>query len=285
GERWGEICEAYGVGVIPMDIPWGNSPPAEEVAGVLGQHPKAKAVFATLCETSTGVTQDIRGFAAAVKPTSAVLVVDAISGLGAEPLDMDAWGVDVVVSGSQKALMLPPGLGFIAVSPKAWKEVEASRLPKYYFSLPLAKKVWEKEQDTPFTPAISLMVALAAALKLIRQEGVDNIIARHRKNAELIRKTAQNLGLELYANPRCASRAVTAIKVPAGVDGKQLVRMMKEQHNITVAGGQAELAGKIFRIASMGYIQTADIQAALAALGQVLRTLGWNAGFKAGAKA
>ena len=277
GERWGELCEAYGVRVIPLDAPWGQVPTAAQVTEALRAHPEAKAVFATLCETSTGVTQEIQGFAKVLRASSAVLVVDAISGLGAERLETDAWGVDVVVAGSQKGLMLPPGLAFITVSPKAWRLVETSTSPRYYFSLPLMKRVWEQEQDTPFTPAITLIVALAAALKRIRQEGLDQILERHRQNAEAIRQTAQALGLELFAHPACAARAITAIKVPAGVDGKKLVNVMRDQHGVTIAGGQAELAGKIVRIASMGYIQAEDIQVALKTLEQVLKELGWKA--------
>lgn len=277
GERWGELCEAYGVRVIPLDVPWGQAPTADEVQSILRQHPEAKAVFATLCETSTGVVQDIEGYARVTKESPAVLVVDAISGLGAERLETDAWGVDVVVAGSQKGLMLPPGLAFITVSPKAWAAIETSKAPKYYFSLPLMRKVWEKEQDTPFTPAISLIVALAAALRLIRQEGLDRILERHRRNALAIRQAAKALGLELYAEPAHAACAITAIKVPAGIDGKKLVKVMRDNHGITIAGGQGELSGKIFRIASMGYIQAEDIRVALEALEHVLKELGWKA--------
>ena len=276
GERWSELCDVYGIRAIPMDATWGTVPTPAQIEQALKANPTIKVVFATLCETSTGVVQDIQGYAKVVAKTSAALVVDAISGLGAEPLETEAWGVDVVVSGSQKALMLPPGLAFITCSPKAWRLIESARSPRYYFSLPLAKKVWEKEQDTPFTPAITLITALAEALRLIRAEGLDRILDRHRKNAEAIRSAATAMGLELFAQPSCASRAVTAIKVPAGVDGKKLVKLMRDQHGITIAGGQAELAGQIFRIASMGYIQPDDIRAAISALEQVLKELGWS---------
>ncbi|MBI4227198.1 MAG: alanine--glyoxylate aminotransferase family protein [Candidatus Omnitrophica bacterium] len=285
GERWGELCAAYGVRVIPLDAPWGRVPSPAQVQQALRDHPSVKGVFATLCETSTGVVEDIRGYAQVVQATPAVLVVDAISGLGAEPLETEAWGVDVVVAGSQKALMLPPGLAFITASPKAWGLIERSTSPRYYLSLPLAKKVWDKEQDTPFTPAITLIVALAAALRVIRQEGLDQILERHRKNAEAIRHAAQAMGLALYAEPSCCSRAVTAVAVPPGVDGKKLVKAMRDQHGITIAGGQSELAGKIFRIASMGHIQPDDIRAAIAALERVLGDLGWTFPTGAGSKA
>lgn len=284
-ERWSELCEAYGARAISMDIPWGHVPTAAQVEQALREHPSVKAVFATLCETSTGVVEDIRGYAQVVGKTPAVLVVDAISGLGAEPLETEAWGVDVVVAGSQKALMLPPGLAFITASPKAWGLIERSTSPRYYFSLPKAKKVWDKEQDTPFTPAIGLIIALAEALRLIKREGLNQILERHRKNAEAIHRAVTAMGLELYAQPSCASRAVTAVTVPAGVDGKKLVKLMRDQHNITIAGGQSELTGKIFRIASMGHIQPADIRAAITALEQVLQSLGWKFPAGVGTKA
>lgn len=285
GERWSELCEAYGARAIPLDAPWGSAPSPAQVQQALRDHPAVTAVFATLCETSTGVVQDIRGYAQAVQKTAAVLVVDAISGLGAEPLETEQWGVDVVVAGSQKALMLPPGLAFITASPKAWALVERSTSPRYYFSLPKAKKVWDTEQDTPFTPAITLIIALAAALRLIQREGLEKILERHRKNAEAIRHAAQAMGLTLYAPPSCCSRAVTAVNVPAGVDGKKLVTLMRDQHGITIAGGQSELAGKIFRIASMGHIQPDDIRAAISALERVLKDLGWTFPAGVGTKA
>lgn len=285
GERWTELCEAYGVQAIPLDVPWGQAPTPAQVRESLRAHPKVAVVFSTLCETSTGVTQDIQGIAKVVQGTSALLVVDAISGLGAERLETEAWGVDVVVSGSQKGLMLPPGLAFITVSPKAWARIQGSTSPKYYFSLPLMKTVWDKEQDTPFTPAITLIIALAAALRRIRQEGLDRILERHRRNAEAIRRAAVAMGLELYAHPSCASQAITAIKVPTGLDGKKLVKTLRDAHGITIAGGQAELTGKIFRIASMGYIQEADIRVAIQTLEQVLREMGWTFPAGAGTKA
>ena len=193
----------------------------------------------------------------------------------------EGGGGEVVGGGSQKGLMLPPGLAFITVSPKAWGLIEHSTLPRYYFSLPKAKKVWDKEQDTPFTPAITLIIALAAALRLIQREGLEKILDRHRKNAEAIRHAAQAMGLTLYAQPSCASRAVTAVNVPAGVDGKLLTKQMYDKSHVMVAGGQGEMAGKIFRFAHMGYISPEDVLAGLDALETALVALGYT--FKAGA--
>src|SRR3989338_8716048 len=180
GERWTEICQAYGITAEVMDVEWGEAADPSQIEKKLKANPKIKAVFTTLCETSTGVTNDIEAIGKAVKETAAVLVVDAISGLGAIPLSTDAWSCDIVVSGSQKGLMLPPGLGFISVSPKAWKLIESAKSPKYYFDLEAAKKALEKT-DTPFTPAINLVVALSEALNMMKADSLENIFLRHKK--------------------------------------------------------------------------------------------------------
>jgi aspartate aminotransferase-like enzyme len=257
GERWTELCEAYGVKPIVLNVAWGKDLDPQTLKQYLKKEPAIKVVFATLCETSTGVTFDIKGLAEAVAETDVVLAVDAISGLGAIDLQMDAWGVDVVVSGSQKGFMLPPGLGFIAVSKKAWKLVEASQCPKYYFDLKVAKKAYDKT-DTPFTPAIGLVIALNEALKMMRSEGLENVFARHKKLADATRAAMKALGLELFA-PDAASDAVTAARVPQGVDGEKLVKVMRDEYGVTIAGGQGEMKGKIIRIAHMGYISEFDI--------------------------
>lgn len=276
GERWGEICESYGVRVIAVDPPWGKPLDPAAFAKVLGQHPGAKAVFATLCETSTGVTFDIRGIRKAMGESAALLVVDTISGLGAEPFSMDAWGVDVTVCGSQKGLMLPPGLAFIALSPRAWKAAENARLPKYYFNLTLAREAWA-DTDTPFTPAISLIVGLVASLKRMEKIGLENLLQMHRKNAEAVRQALKALGMDLYPDQSCASNAVTMVKVPAGIDGKELLKKLRNEYGIVMAGGQGkELAGKVIRIATMGAVGAAEIRIGLAALEKVLESMGWK---------
>ena len=257
GERWTELCEAYGIKPIVIDVEWGKALDPAVLKEYLDKEPAIKAVFATHCETSTGVTFDIKGFGQALKDTEAALVVDAISGLGAIDLQMDAWNVDVVVSGSQKGFMLPPGLGFIAVSKKAWKLVEESQCPKYYFDLKAAKKAHDKT-DTPFTPAIGLVIALNEALKMMKTEGLDNIFARHKKLADATRAAMLALGLELFS-PSDASDGVTAVKVPGGIDGEKLVKVMRDEYGVTIAGGQGEMKGKLFRIAHMGYMSEFDI--------------------------
>ena len=283
GERWTEICQAHGINTEIMDVEWGKAVLPEEIEKKLRLNPKIKAVFTTLCETSTGVASDIAAIGQVIKNTQAVLVVDAISGLGAIPLLTDAWSVDMVVSGSQKGLMLPPGLAFISASSKAWGKINTSTCPKYYFDLKEAKKALEKT-DTPFTPAISLVVALNESLKMIRQDGLENIFKRHSKMADATRAAMKALGLELFA-PTAASDVVTAVKVPQGLDGEKLVKIMRDTYGVTIAGGQAELKGKVFRIAHMGYIEEFDIIVGISCLEKVLQQMGYKFNLGAGLKA
>ncbi|MFH0918579.1 MAG: alanine--glyoxylate aminotransferase family protein [Candidatus Omnitrophota bacterium] len=283
GERWTEIAKAYGINPEIIDVEWGKAVSPAEIGKRLKSNPQIKAVFTTLCETSTGVDNDIQAIAAVVKETSAVLVVDAISGLGAVDLKTDAWGVDVVVAGSQKGLMLPPGLGFICLSPKAWKLVEASKSSRYYLDLRKAKKALDKN-DTPFTSSITLIIALNESLKMMQQDGLENIFKRHRVMADATRAALKALGLELFA-PTAASDGVTAAKVPAGIDGEKLVKTMRDTYGVTIAGGQEELKGKVFRIAHMGYIAEPDIIMGLSCLEKVLTQMGYKFTLGAGVKA
>ena len=283
GERWTELCQAYGITPEIIDVEWGKAVEPKEIEKRLKANPKIKAVFTTLCETSTGVATNLEAIGKVTKDTNAVLVVDAISGLGAIDLKTDAWFCDVVVSGSQKGLMLPPGLGFISLSQKAWKLVENSKCPKYYFDLKEAKKALDKT-DTPFTPAITLIIALCEALKMIKEDGLEKVFSRHRKMADATRAAVKALGLELFA-PTAASDVVTAVKVPAGIDGEKLVKTMRDTYGITIAGGQSELKGKVFRIAHMGYIEEFDIIAGISCLEKVLTQMGYKFNLGAGVKA
>jgi len=283
GERWTELCKANGINAEVIQVEWGKAVDPKEIEKKLKANPKIKAVFTTLCETSTGVACDIEAIGKIVKDTEAVLVVDAISGLGAIDIKADAWSCDVVVSGSQKGLMLPPGLGFISASPKALKLIEASKSPRYYFDLKKAKKAIDKT-DTPFTPAITLIIALNEALAMIKQDGLENVFARHKKMAEATRAAAKGLGLELFA-PDAASDAVTAVKVPAGIDGEKLVKTMRDTYGVTIAGGQDELKGKVFRIAHMGFIEEFDIIAGISCLEKVLYQMGYKFTLGQGVKA
>lgn len=274
GERFGEIGEAYGVEVVPLEVEWGKAVDPTDIGRKLEEIEGIKAVFTTLCETSTGVANDIEGIGDLVKNYETILVVDAISGLGAMEFRPDDWKVDVVVAGSQKGLMIPPGLSFVSLSEKGWKLVEESKLPKYYFSFEKVRKSLEKN-DHPFTPAISLIMALREALKMIREEGLENVWERHARLAAATRAGVRALGLELFA-PESPANAVTAAKVPDGIDGVVLVKNMREEYGVTIAGGQSHLKGKIFRIAHLGYADRLDIVLAISALEMVLSKLGYK---------
>ncbi len=271
GERFGQICRAYGVDVDEIMIEWGTAVDPGEISKRLDG--SVKAVYLTLCETSTGVVTDIRTIAEIVGKTEAALVVDTISGLLCDEIKVDEWGVDVAVGGSQKGLMIPPGVAFVSVSPKAWKLVEKSTIPKFYFSFPKAKKSLETF-DNPFTPPVSLMRALRETLSIIRNEGIENLSKLYAKLSKAVRAGTEAIGLELYS--KSPSNSVTAVKVPEGVDGAELLKTLKEEYGVTFAGGQAKLKGKIFRISTMGYMNEFDILTALSALEFTLKKMGYN---------
>ena len=279
GERFAEIAAAYGVEVTAIDVEWGRAVNPEMIKSHLGND--IKAVYTTLCETSTGVKNDIQRIAEVVSASPAVLVVDAISGLGAMELETDRWSVDVVVSGSQKGLMIPPGLSFVSVGKKAWKLVEKSDLPKYYFDLRKAKKAQE-QSDSAFTPAISLIIALRESLRMLKEEGIENVISRHGRLAEATREAMKSLGLELFAG--VPADAVTAVKVPAGMDGSAFVKHLRGK-GVSIAGGQAQLKGKIFRLAHLGYMDTFDILQMISAVEVGLNEVGYEVEFGKGVSA
>jgi aspartate aminotransferase-like enzyme len=283
GERWGEICEAYGVNVTPIDVTWGQAVDPGLIKKALDAKPAIKAVLVQASETSTGVMHPIKEIADIVKNrTETILIVDAISALGVSDLPMDQWGIDVLVSGSQKALMLPPGLAFIALSAKAWGFAEKSNLPKFYFNLKEELAVAQKNQSQ-FTPAISLVVGLREALKMFKEEGLENVFKRHEKLAQATREAVKALGLELLA-PTAPSNALTAVKAPEGVDGKKLKKNFEDQFGLIIAGGQSQLKGKIIRIAHIGYFQPLDIIQAVSTLELVLKGLGYPVKLGAGVK-
>lgn len=284
GERWTEIGQAYGINCDVIKVEWGKAVTAKDIKARLDANKgKVKAVFITLCETSTGAAPDVKSIGELLKDTDAILVVDAISGLGAIDLKTDEWFCDVVVSGSQKGLMLPPGLGFISVSPKAWKLNETSKCPKFYFDLKAAKKAYAST-DTAWTPAIGIIIALNEAIKIIRKEGLENIFKWHSKMTQATREAMKALGLELFA-ATAYSDVVTAVKVPAGIDGEKLVKIMRDNYGVTIAGGQSEMKGKIFRFAHMGYIGEFDIIAGISCLEKVLTQMGYKFTLGAGVAA
>jgi len=279
GERWGEICKAYGVEAIEIKIEWGRAVTPEEIETELKRNPDVKAVFLTHSETSTGVFTDVKEIAKIVRENSnAVTVVDGITSVGAHELYMDEWGLDVVITGSQKGLMIPPGLSFIALSERAWEMVESSNLPKYYFSLKKARKALQNG-DTPWTPGIALIVALDVALKMIREEGLENIWRRHEKLSLAVREGCKALGLRLFGHP--PSHAVTAVYFPDGIDKKEFQKVLKYKYGITVAGGQEHLKDKIFRISHLGYYDELDIVGVISALEMALKDVGYE-GFNPG---
>ena len=274
GERWGEICEAFGIDFTPVDVPWGEAVEPVLIERALEANPSIKAVFIQASETSTGVMHPIKEIAEIVRGREGtILVVDAITALGVFDLPMDEWGLDVVISGSQKAFMLPPGLAFVALSDKAWEFVEKSTLPKYYFNFKKELASAQKNQNQ-FTPAISLVVGLREALNMIKEEGLENVFKRHERLARATREAVKALGLELLA-PNSPSNALTAIKVPAGIDGKQLKGAFEERFGLIIAGGQSQLKGKIIRIAHLGYFQPMDIIQAISALEIILKDMGY----------
>jgi len=284
GERWSELGNAFGAKVVNLDVEWGTPVTAQMIAQQLKANPDAVAVYITQCETSTATTSDVEAIAREVANTPALLVVDGISSIGAVPFKMDAWGVDIAVTGSQKALMLPPGLAFIACSAKAWKKIEATKGHAYYVDLKAYRKALAPpEWDNPYTPNNLLVRAACKALAMIRAEGLEKIWAETHKRAEAIRAAARALGLQVYS--KAPSDSVTAISIPAGVDGEALAKTMTKEFGVKPAGGQGKLKGKVIRFTTMGYTDSWDILAAAGALEMTLAKMGQKVEFGAGVAA
>lgn len=275
GERWTELCECYGVHAENIDVEWGKAVDPEIIAKMLKNDNTFRAIYLQACETSTGVTHDIEKIAGIVRNyPDTIIVVDAITALGVYDIPTDKWGLDVVVTGSQKALMLPPGLAVVSVSPKAWGFYERSNLPKYYFDLRKESNSLKKKQSA-YTPAVSLIFGLKEALSMIREEGLENVFKRHDRLAKATRAAMGAIGLELYAedNP---SNSVTAVKVPEGVDGSLITKILSKDYGITIAGGQSQAKGKIFRVSHMGYVESFDMLLVISAIEVVLKRLGYD---------
>ena len=270
-ERWRKLCEAFGIQVVRYEVPWGQPFAAAEVARLLDQHPDAAAVYTTLCETSTGVGHDIQAIGRVVGPSRALLVVDGSSAVGSVECRTDAWGIDVLVVGAQKALMGPPGLAFLAVSPAAWQQIESIPRPTFYFDL-LAYRQSLAAVDTPYTPGISAVLALVESLRVLRSEGIENVWARVRRLAEATRAGLAALGLGLVAARPADS--MTAAYIPEGVPGKVFLERIESRFGVKLAGGQGPLKGKIFRMAHMGMIDELDVISTLAAIELILAELG-----------
>jgi aspartate aminotransferase-like enzyme len=280
GERFADIAEIYGAQVERLRFEWGSAADPEAVRQALAKDPGVKAVLVTHNETSTGVTNDLAAISNVVKEFEKLLLVDAISGLGAIDLPADAWGCDVVITASQKGWMVPPGLAMVSVSEKAWQAQAEARMPKYYWDFAKAKQFLDEKGQTPWTPAISMFFALAAALELFQQEGLQNILARHERVGSKAREVVKSLGLSLFPQDRCASNTVTAVKASEGLDVKKLLGILREEHDVVLSGGQQRLEGKIFRIGHLGYVSEEDMEA----VGQALRIALPKAGFAGGGK-
>lgn len=274
GERWTEILKAYGCQPVNLDVPWGQAVKPADVAKLLADDPSIKAVYVQALETSTGVAHPIEELAKVTAKTDAVLVVDAVSALLAYDIPVDKWGLDVVISGSQKAMMLPPGLGFVSIGPKALKLMESSKLPKFYFSW--AKELKNQTQNKgAFTSPVTLFMGLLDIFDYIDELGMQNIFAETGLKSKAFKAAMAALGLTLYSK-ECPSQALTAVEAPAGVDAQAVVKWLKEKYGIFIAGGQDQAKGKIFRVAHMGHISEFDTLQGISAIEMALAGLGYK---------
>lgn len=283
GERWAEIVKAFGLEAIVLQEEYGGSVSAQRVVDALQANPGVRGVFVQASETSTGAQHDVKAMGEAVKKTDAIFVVDAITGLGTMPLDIDGWGLDIVIGGSQKAFMIPPGLAFLSVSPKAWAFAETSKLPRYYFNLKKEKKN-AVNGESSWTPATSLLLALGEALKYVKALGMDKLVANAQMLASATRAAVTTLGLELFS-PAAPSSSVTAVKSPKGMDSGVIVKEYRSRFGSVIANGQGSMKGQIFRIAHLGYFDFPDLFAVIAELEIILAANGVPVKFGTGVAA
>ena len=275
GERWADLCDDFGAQTIHWEAGWGNKIDPSELERKLAENDGVEVVFTTLSETSTGVVHDIQALTEIAHAAGALIVVDAVSGLGAVPIPQDEWGVDVVVAGSQKALMCPPGLAFASANEGALERAASIPGRRHYFDWQKTAKGQRKDPpDSPFTPAVTLFVALDVALRMIEEEGLDQVFERHRLLGDATRAAAKALDLELYGPEDENSNVVTAIQLPDTIDGGKVPKTMRDKYGITIAGGQGKLKGKIARVAHCGYFGAFDMITTLSAFEMTLRELG-----------
>jgi len=275
GERWRDLSQVYGLDYDYREYEWGTPVIPGDIEAALSADPAIKAVFVTHSETSTGVVNDMEAIGAVVARSDAVLVADSISGMGSAEIKTDDWGIDVVVAGSQKALMIPPGLAFVSISSKAWSLVTKSTLPKYYFDWTKARKALAQEKPTTaFTPPVSLVVGLDTSLGMIRAEGLENLFRRHIVLGRAARAAIKGMGLELFSPDDDSCSSVTAVKVPEGIDDGKLRTLTRDKYGVQFAGGQGPVKGKIFRIGHCGYYNYTDIIVAISALELALKEMG-----------
>jgi aspartate aminotransferase-like enzyme len=283
GERWAEIAKAYGLDATVLTAPYGEVVTPERVEAALAQEPATKGVFVQASETSTGAMHDVEAMGRAISKTGAIFVVDAITGFGTMPLDIGGWGLDVAIGGSQKAFMIPPGLAFMSVSPKAWKLAETATLPHYYFNLKKEKKSGDAGESS-WTPATSLILALAEALRYVKQIGMPHLIENAQLLARATRAAVQALGLELFA-PGSPGSSVTAVKAPAGMDSGVIVKEFRTRFGSIIANGQGTMKGQIFRVAHLGYFDFADLFGMVAGLEIILNANGHSVKYGTGVAA
>ena len=275
GDRFGQIAQAYGAQVTRLEFPWGSAADLDRIRQALRDNPGITAVCVTHNETSTGVTNDLEAIAQVVKGEfDKLLLVDGVSSVSSIPCRTDTWGMDVVVSGSQKGWMVPPGLAFVSVSPRAWQAAAQATMPRFYFDLGTAKSHLERGQN-PWTPAVSLCYAMDLALSKLLEEGMEQVYARHARLGQMAREGAKALGLSLFADEDFASNTVTAIQVPDGVDGRQLTQVLRTEYDVVLGGGQQSMEGKIVRIGHLGYVTEQDIRGTLDALRDALPKVGF----------
>ncbi|MBI3013005.1 MAG: alanine--glyoxylate aminotransferase family protein, partial [Elusimicrobia bacterium] len=275
GERWVKILTTFGANVVPVRSEWGSAVKPAELEKTLRENLDVRAVFCTHTDTSTAVACDVQGYGKIVSKTSAILVVDAISGLGGQELYMDDWKLDVVVSASQKGLMAAPGLAFVAVSQKGWGSVISAKSPRFYWDLRAIEKAFHSGQ-TPFTPAISLIRSVNVSLNLIREKTIQTVWKETQELAQYTRSFGKSLGLQMF--PKDACEVLTSFIVPDGLDGEKIIQEIVDKHNISLAGGQEKLKGKVVRVAHMGYIQKEDIRKGMEALAESLSASKVSAG-------
>jgi aspartate aminotransferase-like enzyme len=283
GERWAEIAKAYGLDATVLTAPYGEVVTPQRVEAALAQEPATKGVFVQASETSTGAMHDVEAMGRAISKTGAIFVVDAITGFGTMPLDIGGWGLDVAIGGSQKAFMIPPGLAFMSVSPKAWKLAETATLPHYYFNLKKEKKSGDAGESS-WTPSTSLILALAEALRYVKQIGMPHLIVNAQLLARATRAAVQALGLELWA-PGSPGSSVTAVKAPAGMDSGVIVKEFRTRFGAIIANGQGTMKGQIFRIAHLGYFDFADLFGVVAGLEIILNANGYSVQYGTGVAA
>jgi aspartate aminotransferase-like enzyme len=283
GERWVGIAKAYGLDAVVLTAEYGDVVTVERVREALARESNVRGVFVQASETSTGAAHDVRAMAEAIKKTGAIFVIDAITGMGTMPLDIDGWGLDVVIGGSQKAFMIPPGLAFMTISQKAWKHAESSTLPRFYFDLKKEAKN-AAAGESSWTPATSLLLALGEALKYIKSVGMDKLIDNAQLLAKATRAAVQELGLELFS-PGSPAASVTAVKAPPGMDSGVIVKEFRNRFGAVIANGQGSMKGQIFRIAHLGYFDFADLFAVIGGLEIILAANGVPVEFGTGVAA